>query len=309
MRGALEQSRAAEADQTRVFQPTRWTTDLCPRLSLDPGAGGRDERRPAAGPSALVDQPRRAPKRQTQRRRARSWPNSPRTGAAGWCMSSTRALPVRPGSSASWRTPCCCLSCAGRKGYQAGGPGWQAKLAWQLVQGTARHGSQGDLGCPATGQTHGGHSLCAQPPCPSTSIRSGWWFRVPGPGSKPWYLLTNIPITSVEDAWQIVFIYARRWQIEMTLRFEKCELGFEVPAPAQMGDADASSSSSPPWRMPFSFSCSRPALRNSNSGSWIPGVTATGKWSRETPTPLYRLRLALSQLWRVFRPVFLPLLN
>ena len=33
-----------------------------------------------------------------------------------------------------------------------------------------------------------------------------------------------------------------------------------------------------------------------------------GKWSRETPTPLYRLRLALSQLWRVFRPLLLPLL-
>jgi hypothetical protein len=30
------------------------------------------------------------------------------------------------------------------------------------------------------------------------------------------------------------------------------------------------------------------------------------KWSRETPTPLYRLRLALAQLWRAFPCFTLP---
>jgi hypothetical protein len=34
-----------------------------------------------------------------------------------------------------------------------------------------------------------------------------------------------------------------------------------------------------------------------------------GKWSRNTPAPLYRLSLALPQLWAVFRPAYLPLLN
>ena len=30
-------------------------------------------------------------------------------------------------------------------------------------------------------------------------------------------------------AWRIVFAYARRWRVEMALRFEKTELGFEAP--------------------------------------------------------------------------------
>ena len=36
----------------------------------------------------------------------------------------------------------------------------------------------------------------------------------PGQGRKPWYLLTNEPTVTVEDAWQVVFAYVRRWQVE-----------------------------------------------------------------------------------------------
>jgi hypothetical protein len=48
-------------------------------------------------------------------------------------------------------------------------------------------------------------------------------------GGLPWYLLTNEPITSAEDAWGIVFAYARRWQIELTWRENKSELAFQSP--------------------------------------------------------------------------------
>jgi hypothetical protein len=51
----------------------------------------------------------------------------------------------------------------------------------------------------------------------------------PGYGRKPWYLITNEPIASVEDAWRIVFAYNRRWQIEMSIRYSKSELAFESP--------------------------------------------------------------------------------
>ena len=40
----------------------------------------------------------------------------------------------------------------------------------------------------------------------------------PGQGRQPWYLLTNEPVATLEEAWRIVFAYARRWQIEMTYR-------------------------------------------------------------------------------------------
>ena len=51
----------------------------------------------------------------------------------------------------------------------------------------------------------------------------------PGYGRKPWYLITTEPVHSPEQAWQIVFAYARRWQIEMSLRFTKSEMAFESP--------------------------------------------------------------------------------
>jgi hypothetical protein len=52
----------------------------------------------------------------------------------------------------------------------------------------------------------------------------------PGKGRPPWYLLTEQPIESEEDAWQVVFAYARRWQIEMTWRYDKSELAEDPSA-------------------------------------------------------------------------------
>lgn len=51
----------------------------------------------------------------------------------------------------------------------------------------------------------------------------------PGQGRTPWYLLTNEVIDSVEAAWQMVFAYSRRWQLEMAFRYTKSELALESP--------------------------------------------------------------------------------
>jgi hypothetical protein len=37
----------------------------------------------------------------------------------------------------------------------------------------------------------------------------------PGKGRKPWYLITNEPVRSTDDAWRIVLGYNRRWQVEI----------------------------------------------------------------------------------------------
>ena len=37
----------------------------------------------------------------------------------------------------------------------------------------------------------------------------------PGQGRKPWYLLTNEPLDTTDDAWRVVLAYVRRWQVEM----------------------------------------------------------------------------------------------
>ena len=46
---------------------------------------------------------------------------------------------------------------------------------------------------------------------------------------SPWYLLTTQPIRCPDDAWNIVYAYARRWQVEMAIRYNKSELAFESP--------------------------------------------------------------------------------
>jgi hypothetical protein len=121
----------------------------------------------------------------------------------------------------------------------------------------------------------------------------------PGPGRKPWFLLTKEPVLSAEDAWRIVFLYARRWQIEMTLRFEKSELAFEAPR-LHTWEARRKVLLIAALVHAFLILLLAPRferLKNYLLESWC---HRNGEWSRTTPTPLYRLRLALSRLWRAF---------
>jgi hypothetical protein len=128
----------------------------------------------------------------------------------------------------------------------------------------------------------------------------------PGYGRKPWYLITTEPIFTPQQAWQIVFAYARRWQIEMSLRFTKSELAFESP---RLRDWEA--------RLKFLLIAS---LAYAFLLSLLPHTDflfqlishychRTGKWSREISAPLYRLRLAISRLFLSFRPHSLPTLS
>ena len=127
----------------------------------------------------------------------------------------------------------------------------------------------------------------------------------PGYGRKPWYLITTEPVYTAEQAWQIIFAYARRWQIEMSLRFTKSEMAFESPRLIQ-------------WEARLKFLLIA-SLAYAFLLSLLPNLDflftflsrychRTGKWSREISAPLYRLRLALSRLWLDFRPHSLPTL-
>ena len=125
----------------------------------------------------------------------------------------------------------------------------------------------------------------------------------PGPGRKPWYLLTSEPVYTSEQAWKIVFAYAKRWQIEMSLRFTKSEMAFESPRLLA-------------WQARLKFLLIA-SLAYAFLLSLLPNTDflfqlistfchRTGKWSQDVSAPLYRLRLALSRLWLLFRPHSLP---
>src|SRR5206468_2030051 len=46
-------------------------------------------------------------------------------------------------------------------------------------------------------------------------------------GGEPWYLITNQSLQTPEEVWEMIFIYAKRWKIEMSFRYEKSELLLE----------------------------------------------------------------------------------
>ncbi len=128
----------------------------------------------------------------------------------------------------------------------------------------------------------------------------------PGYGCKPWYLLTTEAVHTPEQAWQIIFAYARRWQIEMSLRFTKSELAFESPRLLR-------------WEsrlkflliasLAYAFLLSLLPLTDFLFHLFSTFCHRTGKWSQQIAAPLYRLRLALSRLWLTFRPPSLPSLD
>jgi hypothetical protein len=127
------------------------------------------------------------------------------------------------------------------------------------------------------------------------------------PGTEPWRLLTNEPITSVEAARRIVRAYARRWQVECAIRFGKSELGLESP---RLQDAIRRQKLLGLATLAYAFlvhllteatTLVPPILRQ--------GCHRTGRAARAAPVPLYRLRAAVAELWHRFlpHPIAVPL--
>jgi len=123
----------------------------------------------------------------------------------------------------------------------------------------------------------------------------------------PWYLLTTKIIRSAQDAWSIVHAYARRWQVEMSIRYSKTELAFESPRLTA-------------WQqrkkllliatLCYAFILSLLSSNFTMLREWLLFTFChrTRKRSRNTPAPLYRLRLALHFLWLSHPPPFLSYL-
>ena len=130
----------------------------------------------------------------------------------------------------------------------------------------------------------------------------------PGKGRKPWYLLTNEPIASVDDAWRVVLAYHRRWQVELSIRYSKSELAFESPR-LLAWELRAKLLAVAALVQAFLFSLLDDLLLPLRDWLLDHWCHRTGKRNRSTAVPLYRLRLALSQLWLFYRPLLLPRLN
>ncbi len=123
----------------------------------------------------------------------------------------------------------------------------------------------------------------------------------PGGGREPWYLLTTEPVESEAQAWRVVFAYARRWQVELTIRFDKSELAF---ASLRVREWQACCKLWSITALAYAFLLSLLAPLFQHLCQWLlrHWCHRTGKWSREVSAPLYRLRSALSRLWLAHPP-------
>ncbi len=167
---------------------------------------------------------------------------------------------------------------------------WEHRLIWDARRRCQR--KVGIIAVPVTDREHG------QP----------LWLVVarPGAGRKPWYLLTNVPVHTPQEAWRIVLAYARRWNVEMSLRFDKCELAFESPR-FRKWETQMRMLLIPTLAQAFLLSLlSWNELISALLHDWC---HRTGKWSLRVKTPLYRLRSALSCLWLVYPPPLLRRLS
>lgn len=167
---------------------------------------------------------------------------------------------------------------------------WEHRLIWDARRRCQR--KVGIIAVPVIDREHG------QP----------LWLVVarPGQGREPWYLLTNVPVHTPELAWRIVFAYARRWNIEMSLRFDKSELAFESP---RLHKWETQMRLLLIATLAHAFLLSLLAWDDLVFPLLQHWCHRTGQWSLKVKAPLYRLRSALSRLWLAFPPPLLQRLS
>lgn len=117
------------------------------------------------------------------------------------------------------------------------------------------------------------------------------------------YLLTNELVSTEAQAWEIFFSYRRRWQIETSFRYAKCELALECP---RLWSLDARLKLLGMVMLVYAFLLSLldPVHQELIQALLRFKCHRTGKRCQNTPAPLYRLRWALSRLWDDYRPRF-----
>ncbi|WP_151754836.1 hypothetical protein [Dictyobacter vulcani] len=127
--------------------------------------------------------------------------------------------------------------------------GWQQRLVWDC----RRHQwvMASILALPVTHPDHREQPL--------------WLVVARRKGGLPWYLLTAEPIANADDAWRIMFAYARRWQIELTWKENKSELAFQSPV-CGSGNHGKNSCCWQHWRTHFCSPCWRRFTRSCAAG-------------------------------------------
>jgi hypothetical protein len=129
------------------------------------------------------------------------------------------------------------------------------------------------------------------------------WLVVGRKKGEPWYLVTNEPVETEEQAWHVIYAYGRRWQIELAFRYGKSEMAMENPR-LQKREEREKLLLLVTLAYSYLLSLLNPAREYIKLWLLRHYCHRTGKRYQEAAIPLYRLRWALSRFWQEFRPVF-----
>jgi hypothetical protein len=129
------------------------------------------------------------------------------------------------------------------------------------------------------------------------------WVVIVRRGGEPWYLLTNRPIESEEQAWQCYWAYCRRWQVETVFRYDKCELGIET---IRLWTRHKRNKLLQMVGLVHAVLLQLLGEEQQDLCDWLLRhyCPRRGRKSQSARVPLYRLRWALSRLLAQWRPLF-----
>jgi hypothetical protein len=183
------------------------------------------------------------------------------------------------------------------KRYHLIGPTGEELRAWEIARGKKTW----ERRAIPTGKGERVRGVLALP-VHHLGIEAPLWLVLsrPAEGGEPWYLLTNEPVSNAAAAWRIVFAYARRWQVEMSFRFNKSELALESPR-LWFWTNRLKLLGMVALTYAFLLSLLHPELESLRRELLNGFCARTGKRSREASTPLYRLRTAIVFLFLSLR--------
>lgn len=184
------------------------------------------------------------------------------------------------------------------KGWHLKNVAGQEQPAWQITRGRRAWDTQ-YLRDPRRSELQKVSVLAAQVWHPDYDTPL-WLVVARSPGRpEPWYWLTNEPIETTADAWRIVRAYARRWQIEMSFRYGKSELAMESP---RLWTWERRLKLLLLATLAYAFLLSLLEACWEWLRVWLLRhfCHRTVERARETPSPLYRLRSAISRLWLAY---------
>ena len=115
------------------------------------------------------------------------------------------------------------------------------------------------------------------------------------------YFITNERVITESQAWDVFFTYKRRWQIELSFRYGKCELAMESP---RLWDFENRLKLLGIVTLVYAFLLHllNPSYKETVQAVLRLKCHRTGKRCKDVIAPLYRLRWAISRLWGDHHP-------